>query len=282
MATLSSVQSPSNESNHPYHDTIRILSAACERLVRQAASLERARKSLQQKEARRKRAAERAVKELKPGQRDTGQQLLNAIYGLEPAEAINHTALHSTKTPNVSFVCCFIYTVLNPHRPYLNPSRKPCKKSGRPPAREPTSLQPTQPLDIPPPSDALSVRSRASSFTPGSSIASHSIRSDKTSASKTFLGGWFGRPMSRADGTEDDEPDPDVDVISFVSANPSIAGSGNATAKMVNGVLRKGRSVFNAFGIAPTSSSVPTPSLIETPQKHLDELPDSDSPSHLR
>lgn len=101
IATLSSVQSPSDESNHPYHDTIRILSAACERLVRQAAALERARRSLQQQEARRKRAAERAVKDLKPGQRDTGQQLLSAIYGLEPTEVPNHATLHP-KTPNVS------------------------------------------------------------------------------------------------------------------------------------------------------------------------------------
>ena len=100
IATLSSVQSPSDESNHPYHDTIRILSAACERLVRQAASLERARRSLQQQEARRKKAAERAVKELKPGQRDAGQQLLTAIYGLEPTETINNNTLHP-KTPNV-------------------------------------------------------------------------------------------------------------------------------------------------------------------------------------
>lgn len=100
IATLSSVQSPSDESNHPYHDTIRILSAACERLIRQAASLERARKSLQQQEARRKKAAERAVKDLKPGQRDTGQQILAAIYGLESTENINSNTLHP-KTPNV-------------------------------------------------------------------------------------------------------------------------------------------------------------------------------------
>lgn len=114
IATLSSVQSPSDESTHPYHDTIRILSAACERLVRQAASLERARRSLQQQEARRKRAAERAVKELKPGQRDTGQQLLTAIYGLELNEVMNHATLNATKNPSVSlviFVCRYVLTV---------------------------------------------------------------------------------------------------------------------------------------------------------------------------
>jgi hypothetical protein len=98
IANVSSVQSPSEESKHPYHETIRILSAACERLVKQATALERARKSIQRQEARRKRAAEQAVKELKPGQRDTGRLLLQAIYGLEPAETLHGPS----RSPHVS------------------------------------------------------------------------------------------------------------------------------------------------------------------------------------
>ncbi|CAE7062302.1 unnamed protein product [Rhizoctonia solani] len=238
IANLSSVQSPSEESKHPYHETIRILSAACDRLVKQAAALERARKSLQQQEARRKRAAERAVKELKPGQRGTGQQLLQAIYGLEPTETINHNTLHPTKSP----------------QSLPKSLSEAMEEVWTPPARETARLQPAQPLDIPP-SDSKSSRSRASSFTPGSS--SHSVRSDKTGASKTFLGGWFGRSVSRASITpEHDDDDVDADVVSIASGN-----GGNATAKMVSGVLRKGRNVFNAFGIAPTS----------TPQKPVEE-----------
>ncbi|KDN45627.1 hypothetical protein RSAG8_04711, partial [Rhizoctonia solani AG-8 WAC10335] len=244
IANLSSVQSPSEESKHPYHETIRILSAACDRLVKQAATLERARKSLQQQEARRKRAAERAVKELKPGQRDTGQQLLQAIYGLEPTEAINHNTLHPTKSP----------------QSLPKSLSEAMQEVWTPPARETTKLLPAQPLDIPS-SDAKSSRSRASSFTPGSS--SHLVLGDKTGASKTFLGGWFGRSVSRA--SEDDrdrDGDMDADVISVTSGN-----GGNTTAKMVTGVLRKGRNVFNAFGITPTS----------TPQKPIEEPTDADA-----
>ncbi|KAG8734169.1 hypothetical protein FRC11_010387 [Ceratobasidium sp. 423] len=250
IANLSSVQSPSEESKHPYHETIRILSAGCERLVKQAAALERARKSLQQQEARRKRAAERAVKELKPGQKDTGQQLLQAIYGLEPTEAINHTTLHPNKSP----------------RSLPKSLSEAMEEVWTPPARETAKLQPAQPLDIPP-SDAKSSRSRASSFTPGSSTTSYSIRSDKAGASKTFLGGWFGRSVSRTSVTPDQDDrdrdgDMDADVVSVASGN-----GGNATAKIVTGVLRKGRNVFNAFSITPAS----------TPQKPIEEPTDADA-----
>ncbi|CAE6510143.1 unnamed protein product [Rhizoctonia solani] len=250
IANLSSVQSPSEESKHPYHETIRILSAACDRLVKQANALERARKSLQQQEARRKRAAERAVKELKPGQRDTGQLLLQAIYGLEPTETINNNTLHPTKSlqslpKSLSEAMEEVWT---------------------PPAREAPKLQPAQPLDIPP-SDTKSTRSRASSFTPGSSTTSHSVRSDKTGASKTFLGGWFGRSVPKTSATpeqddRDHDGDIDADVVSVASGN-----GGNTTAKMVTGVLRKGRNVFNAFGITPAS----------TPQKSIEEPTDVDA-----
>ncbi|KAG9083529.1 hypothetical protein FS749_005962 [Ceratobasidium sp. UAMH 11750] len=246
VASLSSVQSPSDESSHPYHDTIRILSAACERLVKQAAALERTRRSLQQQEARRKRAAERAVKDLKPGQRETGQQLLRAIYALEPTEPIPvlGTTLDSSRSPNT------LPTSIS----------EAMQDVWTPPPREQPTFQPSQPLDITP-SDAISIisgsRSRASSFTP-SSIASHSIRSEKTTASKTFLGNWFGRSVSRAE--EPDDPDTDADVISVASGNISVTTTGNSTAKMVSGVFRKGRNVFNSFGITPTPpSSIPTP-----------------------
>ncbi|KEP52255.1 Rab-GTPase-TBC domain protein [Rhizoctonia solani 123E] len=250
IANLSSVQSPSEESKHPYHETIRILSAACERLVKQAAALERGRKSLQQQEARRKRAAESAVKELKPGQRDTGQQLLHAIYGLEPTEAVNHNTLHPTKSPQSLPKSLF----------------EAMEEVWTPPAREITKLLPTQPLDIPT-SDTKSSRSRASSFTPGSS--SHSVRSDKTGASKTFLGGWFGRSVSRTSGTpeqddNDHEGETDADVVSIASGN-----GGNTTAKMVTGVLKKGKNVFNVFGITPTPTS----------QKPLEEPTEADASS---
>ncbi|CAE6429807.1 unnamed protein product [Rhizoctonia solani] len=250
IANLSSVQSPSEESKHPYHETIRILSAACERLVKQAAALERARKSLQQQEARRKRAAERAVKELKPGQRDTGQLLLQAIYGLEPTEAINHTTLHPHKSP----------------QSLPKSLSEAMEEVWTPPAREIAKLLPAQPLDIRP-SDTKSSRSRASSFTPGSSTTSYSVRSDKGGAGKTFLGGWFGRSVSRASVTPDQDDrdrdgDIDADVVSVASGN-----GGNTTAKMVTGVLRKGRNVFNAFGITPTSTS----------QKPIEEPADADA-----
>ncbi|KAH7341695.1 rab-GTPase-TBC domain-containing protein [Rhizoctonia solani] len=250
IANLSSVQSPSEESKHPYHETIRILSAACDRLVKQANALERARRSLQQQEARRKRAAERAVKELKPGQRDTGQQLLHAIYGLEPTESINNNTLHPTKS-------------LQSLPKSLSEAME---EVWAPPAREEPKLQPTQPLDIPP-SDTKSNRSRASSFTPGSSTTSHSVRSDKTGASKTFLGGWFGRSVPKTSATpeqddRDRDGDIDADVVSVASGN-----GGNTPAKMVTGVLRKGRSVFNAFSIAPAS----------TPQKPIEEPTDVDA-----
>ncbi|QRV75122.1 Rab-GTPase-TBC domain protein [Ceratobasidium sp. AG-Ba] len=266
VATLSSVQSPSEQSTHPYHDTIRILSAACDRLVRQAAALERARKSLQQQEARRKKAAERAVKDLKPGQRETGQQLLRAIYGLEPTESINNlnTTIDASKPPNslpmsISEAMQDVWT---------------------PPPREP-ALQPSQPLDIPSASDAISFvsgsRSRASSFTPGSSIASHSIKSERTSASKTFLGGWFGRSVSRT--SENDDQDADADVVSIASANVPATSTGNTTAKMMSGVFRKGRGVFNVFGIAPTPpSSTSTPPQAGTSQEQLEDHNEANVP----
>ncbi|CAE6379883.1 unnamed protein product [Rhizoctonia solani] len=249
IANLSSVQSPSEESKHPYHETIRILSAACERLVKQAAALERARKSLQQQEGRRKRAAEQALKELKPGQRDTGQQLLQAIYGFEPTEVIHNNTLHPTKSlqslpMSLSEAMEEVWT---------------------PPAREISTLKPTLPLDIPP-SDAKSSRSRASSFTPASSTTSHSVRSDKTGASKTFLGGWFGRSVPKSSITpepDDRDGDIDADVVSVASGN-----GGNATAKVVTGVLRKGRSVFNTFGVKPTT----------IPQKPVEEPTEPDTP----
>ncbi|KAG9124962.1 hypothetical protein FRC07_009554 [Ceratobasidium sp. 392] len=268
VASLSSIQSPSDESTHPYHDTIRILSAACERLVRQASALERARKTLQQQEARRKRAAERAVKDLKPGQRETGQQLLRAIYALEPTEPINNvsTTLEASKSPgalpkSISEAMQDVWT---------------------PPPREQPTLQLSQPLDIPSTSDAMSFvsgsRSRASSFTPGSSIASHSVKSEKTNASKTFLGGWFGRAASRAE--ENDDEDTDADVISVASGNISITAPGNSTAKMMSGVFRKGRNVFGAFGITPTPpSSIPTPPRPEPPQEPVDDTQDADARS---
>ncbi|KAG8743649.1 hypothetical protein FRC10_011618 [Ceratobasidium sp. 414] len=268
VASLSSVQSPSDESGHPYHDTIRILSAACERLVRQAAALERTRRSLQQQEARRKKAAERAVKDLKPGQKETGQRLLRAIYSLEPTEPINilSTTLESSKSPNslprsISEAMQDVWT---------------------PPPREQPILQPSQPLDIPPASDAISIvsgsRSRASSFTPGSSIASHSIRSERTTASKTFLGNWFGRSVSRAEETDDQ--DTDADVISVASGNVSVTTTGNTTAKMMSGVFRKGRNVFNSFGITPTPpSSIPTPPRPESSQEPVEDSQDVDARS---
>ncbi|KAF8674150.1 TBC protein [Rhizoctonia solani] len=236
IASLSSVQSPSEESKHPYHETIRILSATCERLVKQAAALERARKSLQQQEARRKRAAEQAVKELKPGQRDTGQQLLQAIYGLEPTETIQNNTLHPTSKSPQSLPMSLSEAM---------------EEVWTPPAREAPVLKPTLPLDIPP-SEAKLSRSRASSFTPASSTTSYSVRSDKTGGSKTFLGGWFGRSVPKNSITpepDDRDGDIDADVVSVASGN-----GGNATAKMVTGVLRKGRNVFNAFGITPTSA----------------------------
>ncbi|KAG8769902.1 hypothetical protein FRC12_004649 [Ceratobasidium sp. 428] len=270
VASLSSVQSPSDESSHPYHDTIRILSAACERLVRQAAALERAHKSLKQQEARRKKAAERAVKDLKPGQKETGQQLLCAIYALEPTEPIHNvsTTLNSSKSPNTLPISI----------------SEAMQDVWTPPARDGPILQPAQPLDIPPTPtpDAMSIvsdsRSRASSFTPGSSAASQSIRSEKTSASKSFLGGWFGRSVSRAE--EHDDQDTDADVISVASGNVSITAPGNSTAKIMSGVLRKGRNVFGAFGITPTPpSSIPTPPRPEPPQEQLEDHQDTDARS---
>ncbi|KAG9102992.1 hypothetical protein FRC06_000568 [Ceratobasidium sp. 370] len=150
-----------------------------------------------------------------------------------------------------------------------------------PPPREQPTLQPSQPLDIPSGSDAISIvsgsRSRASSFTP-SSIASHSVRSEKTSASKTFLGNWFGRSVSRAE--ELDDQDTDADVISVASGNVSVTTTGNTTAKMMSGVFRKGRNVFNSFGITPTPpSSISTPPRPELSQEPADDSRDVDARS---
>ncbi|KAF8753295.1 TBC protein [Rhizoctonia solani] len=198
--------------------------------------LPRTPKSLQQQESRRKRAAEQAVKELKPGQRDTGQQLLQAIYGLEPTETIQNNTLHPTSKSPQSLPMSLSEAM---------------EEVWTPPAREAPVLKPTLPLDIPP-SEAKLSRSRASSFTPASSTTSYSVRSDKTGGSKTFLGGWFGRSVPKNSITpepDDRDGDIDADVVSVASGN-----GGNATAKMVTGVLRKGRNVFNAFGITPTSA----------------------------
>lgn len=277
IANLSSVQSPSEESKHPYHETIRILSAACERLVRQAAALEHTRKSLQQQETRRKRAAEQAVKELKPGQRDTGQQLLQAIYGSEPTETLT---ANIPKSPQVS-PTNLSKLPTNTLKNLPQSLSEAMEEVWAPPSRELAVIQPTQPtqpLDIPP-ADAKSSRSRASSFTP-SSANSYSARSEKAGQNKAFLGGWFGRSVSRASATpeqDDQDVDADADVISVVSATAPAIGN-TPTAKMVTGVLRKGRSVFNAFGITATAPA-PSPKSREEPPEPDASLSYTSSPA---
>lgn len=80
ISRLDPANSPSNVSNNPYHDTLRVLSFAVHKLSKARAELEESRKMLLEKEAARRIRAEQLMTELQPSEQEIARRVLQSLF----------------------------------------------------------------------------------------------------------------------------------------------------------------------------------------------------------
>ncbi|KAI5981945.1 rab-GTPase-TBC domain-containing protein [Pisolithus albus] len=80
ISHLSFMESPSDVDGHPYHSTLRVLSAAFHHMSRTCLELEECRRVLEEKSNERKQRAEALLEELLPSERDVAKRVILSIF----------------------------------------------------------------------------------------------------------------------------------------------------------------------------------------------------------
>ncbi|TDL25839.1 TBC-domain-containing protein [Rickenella mellea] len=199
ISRFSTAGSPSETPAHPYHSTLRVLSAALDRLSRARIDLEESRKRLEEKERKRREKSQLLLRELQPSELDVARRMLDTLFADDSedlevskkrslnslAESLNEALTDQVpmarSVPMESSTPIAILTPKEVRETVALPDESSLPKNNTPDASSSSDK-----------SSKVRHRGRSESV---SSIAASSVKSER-SAIGNWMGTWWGKERS--------------------------------------------------------------------------------------
>ncbi|KAK1235963.1 hypothetical protein PQX77_000789 [Marasmius sp. AFHP31] len=273
ISNISSLSSPADGSNHPYHSVLRTLSLALSNMSRVRVELEERRRILEERELTRRQRAEELLRELmQPSERDIVTRVVKEIFADDEAqgeETLDNTREVKKQQSFMSLVDSLSEALADEtHLSRSAPKDVPFPTQIAPQSSNDTVLNPESQSVLERDSDSISVASRVSRTSISSQVSRVSKASETAAASRvpssdrSSFGDWMGGlslwgknrgPRARAQTLNDKDGPPALDSVAEVPQEPT-----TPTPRPGAHRRRTAKSVFGTLGISilnPTSTS---------------------------